>query len=204
MGQGPGAPNVTALALWHYRLCRMSDVRVGSFAIRPSQFRYASKAEVNRDTSNTNQSRSMSSCCWRLANEVSHHYAPICPRISTSPCARRANHRPTGKSVSSPAAKNISLPPSGKSALPACPVLSRQEGRIAIVTNAGGDAVDAAASARVWFAGRFSVSEQRRAGRTTLFAYGKTVWSRHPLLVPSCRWRIRSDRIGTPSSRQRR
>jgi len=26
-------------------------------------------------------------------------------------------------------------------------------------------------------------------------AYGKTVWSRHPWLVPSCRWRIWSDRI---------
>jgi len=27
-------------------------------------------------------------------------------------------------------------------------------------------------------------------------AYGKTVWSWHPWLVSSCRWRIRSDRIG--------
>jgi hypothetical protein len=35
-------------------------------------------------------------------------------------------------------------------------------------------------------------------------AYGKTVWSRHPWLVPSCRWRHRSNRIGAPSSRQRR
>ena len=34
-------------------------------------------------------------------------------------------------------------------------------------------------------------------------AYGKTVWSRHPWLVPSCRWRIWSDRIEEPSSRQR-
>ena len=47
---------------------------------------------------------------------------------------------------SSPFTKNISLSASGKSVLPACPVLSRQEGRIAIVTNAGEDAVDAAAS----------------------------------------------------------
>jgi hypothetical protein len=31
--------------------------------------------------------------------------------------------------------------------------------------------------------------------RTALSAYGKTVWSRHPLLVSSCRWRDRSDRI---------
>ena len=29
------------------------------------------------------------------------------------------------------------------------------------------------------------MSDKRRAGRTTLVAYGKTVWSRHPLLVPS-------------------
>src|SRR6266567_610741 len=79
--------------------------------------------------------------------------------------------------LSSPFARNILLNPSGKSALPARPVLSRQEGRIAIVTNAGEDAVDATASARRLFAGRSSVSEQQRAGRTTLFAYGKTVWS---------------------------
>ena len=37
---------------------------------------------------------------------------------------------------------------SGKSVLPARPVLSRQEGRFAVVTNAGWDAVDAAALAR--------------------------------------------------------
>ncbi len=41
------------------------------------------------------------------------------------------------QNLSSPPAKNISLNLSGKSALPARPVLSRQEGRIAIVTNAG-------------------------------------------------------------------
>ena len=42
-----------------------------------------------------------------------------------------------------------------------------------------------------------SVSGSRRAGRTALVAYGKTVWSRHPLLVPSCRWpmSIQPDRI---------
>jgi hypothetical protein len=34
-------------------------------------------------------------------------------------------------------------------------------------------------------------------------AYGKTVWSRHPWLVPSCRWLTRSNRIDQPSSRQR-
>src|ERR1700692_1572159 len=82
---------------------------------------------------------------------------------------------PTGKSafgplqsLSSPPAKNISLNVSGKSALPARPVLSRQEGRIAIVTNAGGDAVDAAASARNGVAGRVSRERYLRAGRTAL------------------------------------
>src|SRR5580765_2399146 len=66
------------------------------------------------------------------------------------------------KNLSIPLSKNISLSPSGKSTLPARPVLSRQEGRIAIVTNAGGDAVDAAASARKVIAGR--VSRERAAG----------------------------------------
>jgi hypothetical protein len=60
------------------------------------------------------------------------------------------------KNLSSPSRKNISLNPSGKSALPARPVLSRHEGRIAIVTNAGWDAVDATASARNGVAGRLT------------------------------------------------
>jgi hypothetical protein len=72
----------------------------------------------------------------------------------------RVTNRPVGQiswrneNLSSPISKNISLSPSGKSVLPARPVLSLQEGRIAIVTNAGGDAVDAAASARKVIAGR--------------------------------------------------
>jgi len=49
--------------------------------------------------------------------------------------------------------------------------------------------------ARTASQGRSPVSEQPARGRTALVAYGKTVWSRHPLLVPSCRWRRRSDRI---------
>src|SRR6266536_2359711 len=67
--------------------------------------------------------------------------------------------------LSSPSAKNISLNPSGKSALPARPVLSRQEGRIAIVTNAGEDAVDAAASARKVV--RRAVFRERTTARRT-------------------------------------
>jgi hypothetical protein len=56
--------------------------------------------------------------------------------------------------------------------------------------------VDAAAAARKMIAGR--VSRERFTARKTndAKAYGKTVWSRHPLLVSSCRWRVRSNRIG--------
>ena len=43
------------------------------------------------------------------------------------------------------------------------PRVSPTEGRIAIVTNAGWDAVDAAASARKLIAGRSSVSDSERA-----------------------------------------
>jgi hypothetical protein len=47
--------------------------------------------------------------------------------------------------------------------------------------------------------------ERMSACRTNgVVAYGKTVWSWHPLLVSSCRWQIRSDRTDQPSSRQRR
>jgi hypothetical protein len=90
----------------------------------------------------------------------------------------RATNRPDGqisrcdKNLSSPFSKNISLSPSGKSDLPARPVLSRQEGRFAVVTNAGWDAVDAAASARMVIAGRAklvsdnSAQDERRYSRT--------------------------------------
>lgn len=65
-------------------------------------------------------------------------------------------------------------------------VSSRQEGRIAIVTNARRDAVDATASARKMIAGRDRTRERFIACKTNdAGAYGKTVWSRHPLLVPS-------------------
>jgi hypothetical protein len=63
--------------------------------------------------------------------------------------------------MSSPFAKNISLNPSGKSAL-SLATSHPGKGRFAIVTNAGWDAVDAAASgAQSLFAGRSSVSEQQ-------------------------------------------
>src|SRR5258708_4068461 len=47
--------------------------------------------------------------------------------------ARRANQ----KNLSSPFAKNISLPASGKSPVQARPIPAREEGRIAIVTDVG-------------------------------------------------------------------
>ncbi len=48
-------------------------------------------------------------------------------------------------------------------------------------------------------AGQAFTARERSTGAQTndADAYGKTVWSRHPLLVPSCRWRVRSDRIGS-------
>src|SRR5438445_13076901 len=60
-------------------------------------------------------------------------------------------------------------------------VPARQEGRIAIVTNARRDVVDAAASARRR-SRRASLSCERNPARRTYGAeaYGKTVWSRHP------------------------
>ena len=52
--------------------------------------------------------------------------------------------------VSSPLAKNFPLCPSGKSSLPTRAVPPRHEGRFAIVTNAGRDAVDADSSFDEW------------------------------------------------------
>src|SRR6202171_292090 len=69
---------------------------------------------------------------------------------------------PTGarsKILSSPFCKNISLHPSGKSSLQIRAIPPHTEGRIAIVTNAGWGAVDAAAFCARW---------GRRASRKTL------------------------------------
>jgi hypothetical protein len=57
---------------------------------------------------------------------------------------------------------------------------------LAIVTNVGRDAVDAAASGAWWCSqgGPWSVSEHS-AQTTGEAAYGKTVWFWHPLLVSS-------------------
>jgi hypothetical protein len=63
------------------------------------------------------------------------------------------------------------------------------KGRIAIVTDAGWDAVDAAASARDVMAGQAGSACERSNGEQTngACADGKAVWSWHPLLVSS--WR---------------
>ena len=104
---------------------------------------------------------------------------------------------PSGIFLSIPLAKNISLSPSGKSALPARAIPPRQEGRFAIVTNAGREAVDAAASSRVSVAGRADEACERSTGVPTngAVAYGKAVWSWHPLLVSSWRRLFEPDRV---------
>ena len=66
------------------------------------------------------------------------------------------------------------------------------EGRVRIVRDAGRDAVDAAASgAQVNCRAGFGLSQTRErpngAQTNDAFAYGKTVWSWHPLLVSSRR-----------------
>ena len=56
--------------------------------------------------------------------------------------------------------------------------------------------MDAAASARKVIAGRSQIRERLTTRRTNgADAYGKTVWFWHPLLVSSCRWLMRSNRI---------
>ena len=89
-----------------------------------------------------------------------------------------------------------------------CETVSPTEGRIAIVTNAGWDAVDAAASGALVVAGRIERYVSERSGAqdercfnaffktsdgctwlteatTRVAAYGEVVWSWHPLLMSS-------------------
>ena len=65
----------------------------------------------------------------------------------------------------------------------------RQEGRIAVVTNARRDAVDARRRRGRWLQG--GATRERLTSRRTYDAdaYGKTVWFWHPWLMSSCRWR---------------
>jgi len=76
------------------------------------------------------------------------------------------------------------------------PVSSLNEGRIAIVTDVGWDAVDAAASARnrCCRAGLQACEQSNGAQTNGAEADGKTVWSWHPLLVSS--WRRQVDPTG--------
>ena len=130
--------------------------------------------------------------------------APAVPcrpnRSGAGEFARRANQRrPPPNPLSSPSAENIPLAGLLETALGISPS-DPTEGRIAIVTDAGLDAVDAAASGeQVNCRAGFGLSQTRErsngAQTNGVVAYGKTVWSRHPLLVPSCRWRNRSNRI---------
>ena len=93
--------------------------------------------------------------------------------------------------LSSPLAENIpvvGLPETPLGIPPSDPT----EGRIAIVTDAGLDVVDAAASgAQVNCRAGFGLSQTRErpngAQTNGVVAYGKTVWFRHPLLVSSRR-----------------
>jgi hypothetical protein len=91
--------------------------------------------------------------------------------------------------------ENISLPASPKSLLyPWRP--TPLEGRIAIVTDAGRDVVDAAASGAQVVAGRDEPRERlRRARRTASVADGQVVWFWHPLLVSSSRRQAGPDRV---------
>jgi hypothetical protein len=97
--------------------------------------------------------------------------------------ARRANQW-RAQNLSSPRAKNISLNMSGKSALPVRPVPTRQEGRIARRHERGMGCGGRSSRRRAsLFAGRLAVSEQQACKTTARAAYGKTVWSWHPLLM---------------------
>ena len=64
----------------------------------------------------------------------------------------------------------------------------KEEGRIAIVTNAGRAAVDVGHIGAKGIAGRATVSGGRRAYDRCDLAYGKTVWSWRPGSVRQVLW----------------
>ena|ERR1700730_15759559 len=108
--------------------------------------------------------------------------------------------------LSSPACKNISLNPSGKSPLQTRPSHPK-EGRVAIVTNARWDAVDARASgAHRAIAGQADKAFERSTGAQTndANAYGEVVWSWHPLLMSSLRRCVGPTGLRQISIRRRR
>jgi hypothetical protein len=92
--------------------------------------------------------------------------------------------------VSSPISKNISLHPSGKSSLQIRAIPSHTEGRIAIVTDAGWDAVDAAAFCARGDrrAGSYvPVSDHQASGREMLQRTAKSCGPDAPTLASSLR-----------------
>ena len=107
--------------------------------------------------------------------------------------------------------KKFSLNPSGKSALSLATVPPGKGALRGSSRTRVGMRWTRQRRARGLLAGRSAVSDSgaqderrvsgeartkaRRSRWRRRVAYGKTVWSRHPLLVPSCRWRRRSDRI---------
>src|SRR4030088_738535 len=110
--------------------------------------------------------------------------SPWCARARLPPHLRQIN--PTGK---------ISLNPSGKSPLGLPPSCPRGRGVGHRHRTLGWDAVDAAASgAQVNCRAGFGLSQTRErpngAQTNDAFAYGKTVWFWHPLLVLSRRRRV--------------
>ena len=104
----------------------------------------AFSSEVDTGSREENASKQQSGASVLITIRTDHAPVLACTRAPDGQIS------PRDKNLSSPFAKNIPLSPSGKSVLPARPVLTRQEGRIAVVTNAGWDAVDAAALARKW------------------------------------------------------
>src|SRR5882672_6609169 len=135
----------------------------------------------------------------RYRSRYQHPCAQVAVGGSSARTPERVPMRLTGKSaicLSSPCRENISVSAEPKSVLESPP--SRpSEGRIAIVTDAGWDAVDAATSGAHVIAGRVLWARERSDGAQTngAEADGKTVWSWHPLLVSSWRRRRRPDRV---------
>jgi hypothetical protein len=107
--------------------------------------------------------------------------------------------------LSSPVCKNISLHPSGKSSLQIRAIPSHR-GRIAIVTDAGWDAVDAAASCaqRDRRAGEEPVSDQQHADERRLQRTAKSCGPDAPTLASSSRMLCRPNRASDTTLVRRR
>jgi hypothetical protein len=120
--------------------------------------------------------------------------------------ARRANHFKNLSSDCPVVAKKIFRLTRRANQLYKFARLTRQEGRLAIVTKravgcGGRGSVGAQGDRRAGFRERCTARRRtapkpgEASWRSRVDAYGKTVWFRHPLLVSSCRWRRRFNRI---------